>query len=249
MKIKEMEERTGIARANIRFYESKGLLHPERQGNNYRDYSETDVETLRKIILLRRLGLSIEDIQAVFCGELALQDAVQRTERGLQEQLEQLQGSLELCAVMQERQETLETLSVDTYDELIRRREQQGKKFRDIMTDVLEDYQKNWLEKNWGSMDIQGSRTKGAIVTLCISALLCTLLNTGLKGFWKGLEDTLAMLAAFAAASVIYLLISFIGRVFPPMRDPLRIATVIFLLFVVVLVAIGVLNSCGIIHL
>lgn len=26
VKIKDMEERTGIARANIRFYESKGLL-------------------------------------------------------------------------------------------------------------------------------------------------------------------------------------------------------------------------------
>lgn len=76
MKIKEIEQRTGIARANIRFYESKGLLHPERQGNNYRDYSEGDVETLRKIILLRRLDMSIEDIQAVLNGELALQEAV-----------------------------------------------------------------------------------------------------------------------------------------------------------------------------
>ena len=139
MKIKEIEERTGLARANIRFYESKGLVHPERQGNNHRDYSEEDVETLRKIILLRRLDMSIEDIQAILNGELALQDAVQQTKQALQERLEQLQGSLELCDIMQEREESIETLSVDTYDELIRQREQQGKKFRDVMGDILED--------------------------------------------------------------------------------------------------------------
>ena len=68
MKIKEVEQRTGVARANIRFYESKGLLRPAREGNQYRAYSEDDVETLRKIVLLRRMGLSIADIQAVFDG-------------------------------------------------------------------------------------------------------------------------------------------------------------------------------------
>ena len=46
MTIKELEERTGMARANIRFYESEGLLSPARQENGYRDYSEEDVKTL-----------------------------------------------------------------------------------------------------------------------------------------------------------------------------------------------------------
>ncbi|MDO4173385.1 MAG: MerR family transcriptional regulator [Eubacteriales bacterium] len=240
MKIKEIEERTGIARANIRFYESKGLLHPERQGNNYRDYSEADVETLRKIILLRRMDMPIEEMQAVFRGELALQDAVQRTELGLQEQLEQLQGALELCAVMRERGKTFQTLSVDTYDILIRKREQEGKKFRDIVGDVLEDYRKNVLEKNWGVMDIQGSRTKGALVAFGLFVVLYAVSNILLNGVWYGLASTAFLLTAFVAASAVFLLVSFAGRAFPPLRDPIRLAAVIFALAVVVLVLLAV---------
>lgn len=45
MKIKEVEQRTGISSANIRFYEKEGLLNPRRsKENNYRDYAQQDVE-------------------------------------------------------------------------------------------------------------------------------------------------------------------------------------------------------------
>ena len=246
MKIKEIEERTGLARANIRFYESKGLVHPERQGNNYRDYSEEDVETLRKIILLRRLDMSIEDIQAILNGELALQDAVQQTKQALQERLEQLQGSLELCDIMQEREESIETLSVDTYDELIRQREQQGKKFRDVMGDILEDYQKNYFEKTWGIFSIQGSYTKGAIVSFGFYVLLNWFLYTfyilpqdGLRG---GFKNALLMLEAFAIVSAGYMLYSLVKILFSRERRPARIGGLLAfgaVLLAVIAVAVG----------
>ena len=59
MNIAEAERRTGLSRANIRFYEKEGLLTPTRGANGYRDYTEDDVQTLRKIMLLRRLRLSV----------------------------------------------------------------------------------------------------------------------------------------------------------------------------------------------
>ena len=46
MNIKEIEERSGLTRANIRYYEQEGLLAPARRENKYRDYSEEDLETL-----------------------------------------------------------------------------------------------------------------------------------------------------------------------------------------------------------
>ncbi|MDR3784395.1 MAG: MerR family transcriptional regulator, partial [Dysosmobacter sp.] len=52
-----MEARSGVPRANIRYYEAEGLLAPARSGNGYRDYSEEDLRTLEKIKLLRRLGV------------------------------------------------------------------------------------------------------------------------------------------------------------------------------------------------
>ena len=45
MTIKELEERTGMTRANIRYYETEGFLSPERRENGYRDYSEEDLES------------------------------------------------------------------------------------------------------------------------------------------------------------------------------------------------------------
>lgn len=37
MKIKDVEKQVGISKANIRFYEEEGLIHPARnQENNYR---------------------------------------------------------------------------------------------------------------------------------------------------------------------------------------------------------------------
>lgn len=56
MTSKEMEARSGVARANIRYYEAEGLLHPKRAKNGYRDYSEDDLAALEKIKLLRRGG-------------------------------------------------------------------------------------------------------------------------------------------------------------------------------------------------
>ena len=65
MTIKEIEERTGMDRANIRFYEKEGLINPTRLDNGYRDYTQKDIDVLLRIKLLRSLHLSIEDIRAL----------------------------------------------------------------------------------------------------------------------------------------------------------------------------------------
>ena len=76
MTIKELEERTGMPRANIRFYEDEGLLKPKRLSNGYRDYSEEDILTLEKIKLLRQLHLDINTIRMVQEGKLSLEQAM-----------------------------------------------------------------------------------------------------------------------------------------------------------------------------
>ena len=65
MTVKEVEERTGLPRANIRYYESEGLIHPARGENGYRDYRQEDLDTLLKIKLLRQVGFSLEEIRAL----------------------------------------------------------------------------------------------------------------------------------------------------------------------------------------
>ncbi len=83
MTVKELEEKTGLARANIRYYEQQGLLAPERKENGYRDYSQVDLETLQKIKLLRHLGLGIEMIRSVQAEQCPLADALAAKEDAL----------------------------------------------------------------------------------------------------------------------------------------------------------------------
>ena len=57
LKINEVEALVGITKKNIRFYEAEGLLCPRRNSENgYRDYGEAEVEVLRRIKLMRKLG-------------------------------------------------------------------------------------------------------------------------------------------------------------------------------------------------
>ena len=63
MRIKDVEQRTGLTRKSIRFYEAKGLLNVKRSENTYRDYDEEIILRLQTIALLRQAGVSISDIQ------------------------------------------------------------------------------------------------------------------------------------------------------------------------------------------
>ena len=56
MKLKEVCESTGLSRKTIRLYEEKGLLVPQmerRNGRDYREYTQADVDALREIATLR----------------------------------------------------------------------------------------------------------------------------------------------------------------------------------------------------
>ena len=53
MKPKELSDLTGLKERTIRFYVEQGLLAPtieQRNGRKYREYSESDVETLKIIV-------------------------------------------------------------------------------------------------------------------------------------------------------------------------------------------------------
>ena len=78
MTIAELEARSGMTRANIRFYESEGFLSPARRENGYRDYSEADLELLLRLKLLRALDLPLSEILRLQRGELGLAAAMER---------------------------------------------------------------------------------------------------------------------------------------------------------------------------
>lgn len=58
----EIQVRTNLSRKALEYYEEKGLIQPIRLKNGYRDYSEDDLKSLQKINVLRKLGLSTDEI-------------------------------------------------------------------------------------------------------------------------------------------------------------------------------------------
>ncbi|MBS7527644.1 MerR family transcriptional regulator [Fusibacter paucivorans] len=100
MTIKELETRTGMTRANIRFYENEGLIAPSRLPNGYRDYSERDVHKLLKIKLLRRLQISLSDIKAIVRGNRLLDEVLEVQLQTLQQAQEDMSLAASVCETM-----------------------------------------------------------------------------------------------------------------------------------------------------
>lgn len=115
MTIKDMEERSGLPRANIRYYETEGLLSPTRLPNGYRDYSEGDLATLRKIKLLRELGCSLEEISALQKEEADLSDVVDKRLAALEREAVSLERAKTVCARLRADHATYATLDPARY--------------------------------------------------------------------------------------------------------------------------------------
>lgn len=67
-------ERADLQIQNLRVYERRGLLRPDRTDGGTRLYSEADIEVLRRIAELLREGLNLAGIARV----LALENEVAR---------------------------------------------------------------------------------------------------------------------------------------------------------------------------
>lgn len=138
MKIGEVAKETGLTVSNIRFYEKKGLLEPEREKeNDYRNYSEKDVEQLKKILFYRKMNISVDNISLLLQGKLSMREAVEMTLKNLYSKQEELQGSIELCERVLAEKETSK-LNVDAYLEYVREEEEKGTRFGE-MEEFLEE--------------------------------------------------------------------------------------------------------------
>ena len=117
MTIKEVEEQTGLTRSNIRFYEKEKLIEPARNDKNgYRDYSESDIEDIKKIAYLRTLDISIEDIRNIMSGHMSLTEVIQKQVATIQTQIKDLNKARILCEKMLEDGDvSFAELKVDKY--------------------------------------------------------------------------------------------------------------------------------------
>lgn len=95
--IGELAERTGATPRSLRYYESLGLLTPERGTNGYRRYGRDAVDTVRVIRRLLDAGLgtaTIKDLLPCVRGDAPVVEHCPRTMGLLREALGEIDESL-----------------------------------------------------------------------------------------------------------------------------------------------------------
>lgn len=113
--IREIEVLSGMTRANIRYYEAEGLITPRRAENGYRDYSQADADTLLRIKLLRALGLTIEQLKTLACGEAALDAVLAERLQAMQQEQHALGRAEQVAEQLRQAKVDYQTLDAERY--------------------------------------------------------------------------------------------------------------------------------------
>lgn len=199
VKIKFVEELVGITRKNIRFYEEQGLLNPQRAENGYREYEEADVHRLMQIKLLRKLGVSIEDIRRVFDGKLSLCDCLDRHQEELERQKESLTKMQAVSDQLIASHVSLENLDTESYLNQIEQIEKEGMDFMDA-----------------GKEDIRKRKRAGAVIAGILMIVLMLIPAAAIIWATKAEQVPISVIVVFTVvpiAMAICILVALIGRI------------------------------------
>lgn len=247
MTIKEVEKVLDIPRATVRFYEKEGLLRPQRGDNGYRAYSEQDMEDLKKIIIFRKLGFSLTDVEDVLDGAKPLSEVIESNIGQLELQMKELEGALKLSKRLKESKEEMETFDADKYWNLVEEEERAGNRFMEIVKDIAE-FEKNTILKHFCRRDEKGRLVPSLIMTVCHFAgiFLGLVLANGLMtltGHGTGKKDLLLLVKCFVFATliegVLTLPIYLLGKKYPKIaKNSLAIYVDLGIILVIVLLLI-----------
>ncbi|MCH5272049.1 MAG: MerR family transcriptional regulator [Lachnospiraceae bacterium] len=244
MTIKEVEQILEIPRATVRYYEKENLIKPQREENGYRDYSDEDVELLKKIIVLRKIGLSVEDIEDLFDGTRTLTEALDENIINLQKQMSELQGAINLCKKMKEDKAELSSLDTNVYWNIVGEEEKKGNSFTDIAKDIVHEEKKiitnylGWTDKEGNLYDISRNIRYFIIVFVGMGVIYCVINKEwSIYNLSLGLRGVLTMLVI---EGILAIPMHFLGKKHPWIaknRVGILIATAIVLCIVLLILA------------
>ena len=189
MKIKQVEELVGITSKNIRFYENQGLLTPERAENGYREYHEQNIEALKKIKLLRKLGISVEEIRAVLNHSRSLEDCLEKHLTVLEKERENRLNMQRLSDAILQQRDSIDTLNTNEWLDEMEKLEKEGVDFVNV-----------------SKIDIRMKKKMGAV----IGGAVMIVLMLAMIGFflWANSQETLpvGLLIVFLGIPVIVII-------------------------------------------
>lgn len=184
MLVKELESLLGITKDNIRYYESEGLIHPRRKDNGYRDYSEEDAQRLKKVLVLRKLGVPVAEIRDLFSGTKDLKDVLEKTHMSIEQEIASMNEAKQMCEEIEKNTVSINDLDADRYLSEIAEKKPSG--FNDLSKDVL-NYTSELFVESFGHFQwffpifkplLWKRKRKGSVV-LAVIMLVLLILTSG----------------------------------------------------------------------
>ncbi len=209
MTIKEIEKELNIPRATVRFYEKEGLLEPSREENGYRDYSSEDVERIKKIVIFRKIGLSVSDIEDLLDGAAELPGVLDENIANLEKSLEELKGALYLSKKLKEEAVTMASFNTEDYWSIVDEEEKKGNRFFDVAKDIAR-VEKNvilsyfgWADKEGNLYDPKKSILNTLLALAILGAVWCLIgWEWNVKTFLKPVRGIIVIIVAELVLSV-----------------------------------------------
>lgn len=115
--ISEAAKESGLSQHTLRYYEKIGLLANPARIRGKRIYSEGDIRLLRFVKMLKKTGMSLEDIQEFLVDGCILESTDSKTEKSLkvQKRVQILQKHL---LTLQKQKEEIESVISLTEEKL-----------------------------------------------------------------------------------------------------------------------------------
>ena len=129
MKINELEDLLGVSRSTIRYYEDQGLVTPPRTENGYRDYSYEEARLFQKIMVLRKLGVSVPEIKDLIEDKAELHDVLEQNVDRLRAQQSEIAAAIEMCGELDAEAESFDGIDPPKYLKSIYKAEKNGMRF------------------------------------------------------------------------------------------------------------------------
>lgn len=209
MTIKDVEQQLGVPRATIRFYEKEKLISPIRGSNGYRDYSADDVSRLKEIILLRKIGLSVNDVEDILDGARNLPEVLEENIKKLQTQMEELNGAIVLTKKIQNDSLDTNRLDIDKYWNILEDEERKGGKFMDIAKDIVRTEKgvvfsfMGWTDRDGNLYNSASDIGKFCGLVILIACIYCVVRNEwSAKNFVFGMSGVLVLIAVEGIISI-----------------------------------------------
>ena len=175
MRISEVAEKTGLSISNIRFYEKKGLIGPDRdKDSKYRNYTEEDLDLIKQILLFRKMDFSIETISHILNNKLTIEAAIQNQITELEEKRDSIQSSIDLCQKIAGDGQ-YSSLDTDYYLSYVKEEEKKGRVFgqlNDLLDEVSDYYDYCFWNTPFAGFAMPGTRYGKALSVILLAVML-----------------------------------------------------------------------------